>query len=196
MDEIYKDVDDPINSRDSELKQDLTKYKKTLQKIIKPSDYFIEYFNALNTAVVEANLNDLRTVLTDLKQITKIYMCNKTSDFDAYSVPSHLMEIAFTYDSDFTPDDNIIALRTIKHFLEIPSCGYAPSFLDLDIIPQLVQFFFDEKSPKVLCLKIFKSIIYSSDDSETMYTSENEIEEEDSMSSFIVSDEYTSSLEE
>ena len=41
-----------------------------------------------------------------------------------------------------------------------------------------------------------RSIIYSSDDSETMYTSENEIEEEDSMSSFIVSDEYTSSLEE
>ena len=40
-----------------------------------------------------------------------------------------------------------------------------------------------------------RSIIYS-DDSESMYTSENEIEEEDSMSSFITSDEYTSSLEE
>ena len=164
--ESYKYEDNPYNNRGAAFQQNENNiFRKPLQKIIHNTDEFVEYFDKLHTAFNKIDLLDLRAALSDLLNITNNYICEKTNDFENYFVASHLMEIAFTYDSDFAPQDNQIALQIIQNFLEIRKMNYAPDFLDLDLIPQIIGYFRLQKKPNTLCLEVFKSIIYYSEQS-------------------------------
>ena len=181
-DDLYKEVEDLTNIREPKIEENISFYsKKSKAKILKDPDYFVELYDKLHTAFIAQNLIEARLALNALLNVTNNYICKKNNDFDNYSVASHLTDIAFTYDSVFSEQDHIDALKIIKNYLEIRSLDYAPSFLDLLLIPNVIGFFRIPETPKLLCLEVFKSIIYYSEEAAHTFLQEinyNEIIDE------------------